>query len=195
MAVPTLSASAGYDAGKPAVGPTVRSDLEAIQTEMDGNIDGDNIKDGVVINAKLGAGSVTTDKIASNGIREANVLFGETGSGVLAPRIGPNYNSEGGTNSAPRLAMVSKEVTWGGTTPDSVTFTYATDCIDGDPGFSALPHLLGEPVVASVEVQDAVFTTYRVTASSASAITMEFAYGGASTATVQIEFGVMGAMS
>lgn len=194
MGVPTLSDSAGYAEGKPAVGPTVRLDLEALQTELDGNIDRNNLKDGEVITAKIAAAAVDSTKLATNSVREDHAFFGETGAGMLVPRLGPSYNSEGNTNSCPRLVMVSKEVTWDGTTPDTVVFTYANDCVDGNPAFTAVPHLLGAPVVASVEAVGDVFTAYNVSASTAAAITIIFAHTS-SSATVQIEFGVMGAMS
>ena len=85
---------------------------------------------------------------------------------------------------------MSKTVTWDGT-PKTVTFTYADDCVDGDPAFTAVPTLLGAPIVASVEDAGAQILTHYVTVSTNLLITMELAYTDG-TDTVQIEFGVAG---
>lgn len=194
MGVPSLSDSAGYAEGKPAVGPTVRSDLEAIQAEMDRNIDRDNLKDGEVITVKLAAAAVDSTKLGTNSVYEDHVFFGSSGGGLLCPRVGPNYNDEGGVSSAPRIAMVSKEVTWDGTSEDTVVFTYAADCVDGNPAFTAIPHLMGAPIVVTASGTINQITTWECTQTSAASITFDFEYGGG-TGTVIIEFGVMGAMS
>ena len=190
MGVPELSDSSNYDAGVNAVGTVVRADLDAIVQQMDKNLDEDNYALLSVDTASLAAGAVTAVKLGANAVLEANVFFGSS-TGLLVPRCGPNYDGTG----VPRIAIVSKEVEWDGTTEDTVVFTYADDCIHGDPGFTSVPYLLGAPAIVSVEAVGDHFTSYTVTVSTNLAITMEFDYAGASTATVQIEFGVYGGVS
>ena len=190
MGVPELSDSSNYTAGVNAVGTVVRADLDKIVVELDKNLDEDNYALLSVDTASLAAGAVTAQKLGANAVLEANVFFGAS-TGLLVPRVGPDYT---GAGAVPMIGVVTKEVQWDGTTPDTVVFTYADDCLYGDPGFSEVPHLFGAPVVASVEDVTDIFTSYEVTASTNLAITMQFVYGGSSTATVQIEFCVIGAI-
>lgn len=191
MAVPVKTGD--YAAGAYAIGSGVEGDVDAIIAEMDGSIDADNLATNAVSTVKILNDAVDANKIKDGDVRETHIDYDEDTSGMLVIRAGPNYVDAGNSRSGRRLAFVSKSVTWDGTGTNSVTFTYASDCVDGDPAFAAVPNLAGIPVVASVEALVDTIYSYEVTASSAAAITFEFTdCGGFSAATVQIEFAVSG---
>ena len=187
MGVPVSTAV--YTAGEYAIGSAVEADIDAIITEMNGSIDADNLAAGAVGTSAIANDAVDANKIKDGVVAETHMEYTYTG-GVKMWRCGPNFvgSSEGG-----RMARVSKSVTWDGTGTNSVTFTYATDCADGNPAFTDLPTLLGLPVVGSVEdLADTILSSH-ITAASATAITFEFEdCSGISTATVTIQFGVAG---
>ena len=187
MGVPVSTAV--YTAGEYAIGSAVKADIDAIITEMNGSIDSDNIAAAAVGTAAIANDAVDANKIKDGDVAETHMEYTSAG-GVKMWRCGPNFvgSSEGG-----RMARVSKSVTWDGTGTNSVTFTYATDCADGNPAFTDLPTLLGLPVVGSVEdLADTILSSH-ITAASAAAITFEFEdCSGISTATVTIQFGVAG---
>jgi hypothetical protein len=188
MGLPVITGT--YTAGQNAVGTDVQTDLQDIIDELDQNIDSTNLAANAVTTSAIQNDAVTAAKINDGDVRETHMDYSEATDGAKVVIYGPNMVS---SSNGMRIARVSKSVTWGGTGTNSVTFTYASDCTDGDPSFSATPVLLGLPVVSSVEVVGATIATYFVTASNSSAITFTFTdNAGNSSATVQIEFGVMG---
>lgn len=197
MGIVTLSADAGYQSGKPAVGTTVRADQNAIINEVNGNINRDNLQDGEVIAVKLANNAVTAAKLDDNSVYEANVFFGSSGGGLLCPRVGPSYNDEGTTPSAPRITMVSHSFTFPASTSFDITIPIdGTNCVDGAPAFQATPHLLGTPVIifdtaTAADMPDQVWVRTITTAN----VVMRVERSGSTANAVIIEFGLMGAMS
>jgi hypothetical protein len=190
MAVPVLSDPSNYDPGVNAVGGIVRADLEAIVKELDGSLDTTNLAANSVDTSQLAADAVESAKIADANVLEAHISYASS-TGVLVARTGPNYAGGG----SPRIAVVSKELTWAGSSPESVTFTYASDCAYGDPAFVSTPHLMGAPVISSTSPgSTSQITQWVVTASSSTAISIDFTTGDGSE-TVTIEFAVIGAIS
>lgn len=188
MAVPTKTGD--YTAGAYAVGSDVETDIDAIIAEMDGSIDSDNLATNAVTAIKIAADAVDANKIKDGDVRETHMDYDEDTAGAIVIRGGPDYADKGNSRSGRRLAFVSKSVTWDGT-PKTVTFTYASDCVDGDPSFAAVPNLAGAPIVASVEDAGAQILTHYVTVSTTELITMVLTYTD-DTDTVQIEFAVSG---
>jgi len=185
MGVPVSTAV--YTAGEYAIGSAVEADIDAIITEMNGSIDATNLAALAVGTAAIANDAVDKNKIKDGDVAETHMEYTST-SGVKLWRCGPNFigSGEGG-----RVARVSKSVEWDGTSPDTVTFTYATDCIDGDPGFTAVPSFLGAPLVVSVHAATSQILTHRVTVSTNLLVTFEFTYTSG-TDTVTIQFGVAG---
>ncbi len=181
--VPTPNA---YDAGVDAAGPTVKADLTTIVTEINGLLDGTNIADNSITGDKLTSDAVTHNEISPNAVREAHVDYSQDNSGVLVWRCGANYvGSNGG-----RIARVNKSKTWTGS-PEQVVVTFATDCEDGNPGFSEAPTLLGAPVVSGGAAAVDAITSCYISAITATTVTLECTYG-ASVAAINIQFGVAG---
>ena len=192
MGTVTLSTGA-YDASDPAVGATVESDLAAIVAEVNGNIEAVNIKAGTITSTEMAASSVGATNIANNAVRQAHADYTSGNNGLEVWQTGPTHVGASGG----RIARVRKSVIYNGTTPQAVTFTYATDCIDGNPAFSATPCLTGPPVVVSGSTGvNACITRCRATATSSTAITIEIHYdagaSGTMTDTVVMEFCVAG---
>lgn len=182
--------TAHYDAGANAVGGNVLDDLNSIKTVVNGNIDTGNIATNGVGTAEIANNAVTNDKIIANAVRQSQATYTTSNSGMLVAQAGPNYGAGGG---GVRLARIRKSVEWNGTGTNSVVFTFASDCIEGNPGFSDTPSLMGLPVVASGEVVGATILTANVTSANSSQITFTFTdVATNSTAIVNIEFGVMG---
>lgn len=185
--VPTPGA---YDSDTYADGSTVKADIEAIVAEFNGSVDTINIANAAVTSAKLAANSVTTAKIGANAVRDAHMNYSQDDSGALVWRNGPTHvGSSGG-----RIARVKKPgVDFSAGDPLNVTFTFATDCEDGNPAFTAAPTLLGSPVVTASDNATAadVILGSRVTTLDNTQAIISIDHNG-SAATVTIEFGVAG---
>jgi hypothetical protein len=184
MGIITITAGA-YDPGDNAAGPTVEADLQTIVDEFNGGVETANLADNAVTTDKLATGAVTNPKLGSAAVREANVDYSQDNSGALLWRCGVDYvGADGG-----RIARVNKSYTWTGS-PEQVVVTFATDCEDGDPAFTAAPTLLGAPVVKGAAAVDALITCY-ISAITTTTATLECTYGG-SVAAINIQFGVAG---
>lgn len=102
---------------------------ETVTTEKleDQCVTGPKLVDGTVTELKLGADAVTADKIHSAAVGDSHV----------------DYTSV----KLPRMGMVGQKIAWGYKSPysigsdtyGSVTITFATDAVGGDPAFSAAP--------------------------------------------------------
>jgi hypothetical protein len=184
MGVPVSTAV--YTAGEYAIGSAVEADIDAIITEMSGNIDADNLAEGAVGAAAIANDAVDKNKIKDGDVAETHMEYTSTG-GVKLWRCGPNFI---GAGEGGRIARVSKTLDWV-TSPQTVTFTYEDDCLDGHPAFTAVPSLLGAPLVTSVSSDNAQILTHRVTVSTSLLITFEFTWT-AGTEEVTIQFGVAG---
>jgi hypothetical protein len=162
----------------------IEEDKAAIQTVLNGNIDHDNIVDGgvgtleledgavttgkmatgsvteavlragAVTNTKLGDGSATAAKLGAASVRDAKIEYTRDSDGVKLLRTGPGI-AQMGTEGL-RLARCMNVVTTGKTGATTVTITFASAALDGDPAFSADP----EPVGWVYKVQSAVATDY-----------------------------------
>jgi len=199
MATITTSPTSGaYDAGDNAVGATVEADLQTIVSEFNGSIDAANLNTNSVTTVKISNSAVDSNKLAAAAVRQTHVDFTSGNSGLEVWQTGPTHvGSSGG-----RIARVRKtDVVYDGTaSPQTITFTFATDCVDGNPAFSAPPTLLGPPIVtasSAATADDMVLYAY-VTNLTAALVTMEVYYDIGATGnlatTVTMEFGVAGAI-
>lgn len=180
-----------YEADDNADGTRTSDDITVLVSEFNGNIDASNLANDAVTTDKIAGAAVNVGKLASLAVRNANIDFSEAADGVKAWQFGPNFpGSFGGI-----IARVKKEdAAWTGAGPETIVFTFADDCADGNPGFSGIPTLLGGPILtaSSSAHNDDSITTHRVTSISISACTIEIGHVGSSTATVTLEFGVAG---
>jgi hypothetical protein len=191
-----LSNETNYAAGANAVGTTVRSDLEALRDEINGSLNTANIANSGVDTDQLAADAVENAKIADGAVREAQVSF-DTPDGLLVPRVGPNYNSEGATDSAPRISMVSMAHTFSAATAEDITVNFnGTNCVDGAPAFSTEPHLLGVPVFIrdTATIGDMPNQVYVKSIAPGSCV-VHVERVNTTAVGVTIEFGVMGAIA
>lgn len=179
-------------AGEAADVDLTMAEFDALGNILNGNIETANIKDLNVTTAKLQASAVDSTKLANGAVRETHMDYSSANSGVEVWRTGPTHVGTAGG----RIARVRKTgVTFTGDGPDSVTFTFATDCVDGDPAFSAAPVMMGQPIVtASDDPTEADAITHaRVTTLDMTQAIIEIGHGY-STADVTIEFCVAGAV-
>jgi len=193
----TVTLTGDYVAGNYAVSegdPSLKNDLDLIVAELNGNVEAVNISNGAITTTKLADDSVDSAKLKDDAVLETHMDYTLASSGVLAVQCGPSYTGASGL----RIARVSKDVTYDGTaSPQTVTFTFATDCVDGNPAFSAAPTLLGPPVVVdstSASINDSITHVY-VTSLTSSLVTMDVYYvnaGGNLATTVTMQFGVAG---
>jgi len=121
----TIAASGQVDANNAAIVAVVNGGLDDTNLANNGITASTKIKDGTIDAACMGTGVV----------RQAQIDYTAASLGPLVAQTGPNYV---GANGA-RLAWVSKSITPTVVTEEDYTFTFASDCISGDPAFTATP--------------------------------------------------------
>lgn len=101
-----------------------------------------------------------------------------------------------GTNTEPiKLARLERTFTLTGTTGHNETFTFSTDCLDGDPGFTEAPTVIGATIQNGGSSTGFSPTTLRWYSRSSTGISFRIGYAGWTspsgfTATLQV--GLMG---
>ncbi len=187
----TVLSHTAHVADQSADAADVNANDTATRNVVNGGLnDTDNIAAGGVTSTGLAANAVTHTKLAAAAVRDAAMEYTSANSGALVARVGPNYAGASGG----RLAMVSKTFARvAGATQAGIVFTFATDCVDGNPNFSAAPTLSGTPVeVLSGLLVDSVLNV-RVTALTAASVTMDIIMSGGAANNVTIQFMVYGA--
>ncbi len=88
---------------------------------------------------EMAINDVYTQQLATDSVRDAAINYTSAGEGLLVWGSGP---LGGGTNG--RRVVVSTKLSLDLSTnvTGSFTQTFATDCIDGNPAFSATPRLI-----------------------------------------------------
>jgi hypothetical protein len=168
---------------------SLKADIDDIVGEINGSLDADNLAANAVESAKIAANAVTSAKIAAANILEAAINWTSAGSGVEAWRTGPNYVGANGG----RIARVQKSITTAAATEESFTVTFASDCVDGDPAFSAAPTLLGAPSFRK-DTDDETLVPDQVWIKTISSTTCVFRIlrADATAQTLVVEFGLAG---
>jgi hypothetical protein len=108
----------------------------------DGAVVSAKISDNAVVSAKISDSAVVKGKIGANAITQGHMLFNTTDDGVRAVQIGAAASDlpAGGVHNA----RLTKEVEQSASIM-SVTFNFS-DAIDGNPAFTAIPIVCGNPV-------------------------------------------------
>ena len=135
-----------FASGSTAVASQVNQNFTDVKNVVGGHIDDDNISPaGITGSTKLKDGTVTAAKLASEAVIESKADYAYANSGLLVVRAGPSYWGDGGV----RMARVVRNITIAGatTTLQSYQITFASDCPDGDPAFTAAPTIFGVTLV------------------------------------------------
>jgi len=181
--------AANYAPGTAADGAAVETDLTAIVTELNGGLDSTNLENSAVTTAKINNAAVDSNKLGTAAVRNTHVDYTSANSGALVDRAGPNYAGANGR----RRARISKTFTRSGS-DETITVTFATDCVDGNPAFTAAPTLDGMPVLVYNSTTPGELPTQMwVLAITSTQCTVRCEYAGAPTADAAImQFSVTG---
>ena len=144
MAVPTRTYN--FVGGTTATADEVDTDLDALYTELNGNLDDTNLATNAVTTAKITNASVTASKIGTAALQESHILHDFT-NGPKLPTFGPNYPTNG---AELRIVPFSYSVTSPGlaaTADATITFASSTLTYGTFSAFatSTTPKLMGVP--------------------------------------------------
>lgn len=103
---------------------------------VDGSIDSAHIGNDQVDSQHYAAGSIDNEHFSSECIKEAEIDWSYAGNGVRAIRLGGTSVTNMGTDG---VALIRCETTVLSSKPTTVTVTFSTHALDGNPSFQATP--------------------------------------------------------
>lgn len=160
------------------------TDLNIINTiiynEFNGNIDNSNIKAGANIDAaKLLDASITSAKLLSSSITDGKLDY----TNIQVLRVGPTFSGGNGK----RVAVGGKAFTLSAGSV-SVTITFSSDSLNGNPAFTAAPKM----TFAIEHATGVNFYAPKITSMLAASCTVEIGTTGAGTTSGTLHWHAIG---
>lgn len=163
-----------------ADGDAVIQNFNDAAAVINGQLDDTNLaNNGITANTKIKDGTIDSNCMGVQAIRDANVAYPSAAAGVKVWQLGPNYPGAGGG----QVLRIEKSITIAAvTTEQSFAVSWAgSDAADGAFVFSAAPTITGVNFLDAGTAIDNTLQYVKLSARSTTGCTIKLKFGTAPT--------------